>query len=122
MPAYPTTGLAIAGLTVTVTDTTDTDGDGTRNAVDTDDDNDGINDFMADGYVTALDPQRLIPVCGGTPTTTTRVQDGTDGGHFLLYQHIGRAAEHRHYLQQPLHLKPQLRRHEHPLSVLPPGQ
>ena len=81
--AYPTTGLAIAGLTVTVTDTTDTDGDGMRNAVDTDDDNDGINDFMADG-MTALDPQRLIPDCGGTPTMSPRTQDGTAANPYCI--------------------------------------
>ena len=61
----------------------DTDGDGMPDNVDTDDDNDGINDFMADG-MTALDPQRLIPDCGGTPTMSPRTQDGSAANPYCI--------------------------------------
>ena len=61
----------------------DTDGDGTPDSVDTDDDNDGIADFMSDG-TTPLDPDRLIPDCGGTPTSTAAMQDGTSANPYCI--------------------------------------
>ena len=73
-----TTVMAETMAMVSINDVLDTDLDGIADTVDPDDDNDGIPDSQeAEG-------QQLIPDCGGTPTTTTRVQDGTQANPYCV--------------------------------------